>query len=142
MKNAINQIAAKIVAGKAVVFTGAVYFDAFMSDKEARIKYWQQKMAMYDDLQKAKPNAAHSALAELYRHGHLSAVITQNIDGLHQEAGIATDDVIELHGSIRRVRCMSCNAISSDHDAFARVKAGDLTPECHCGGRNATAAVI
>jgi len=54
-----------------------------------------------------KPNAAHIALAKLEKHGKLKAVITQNIDGLHQAAG--SENVIELHGSIHRNRCMKCN---------------------------------
>jgi NAD-dependent deacetylase len=157
MKAAIDKIAAKMVTGKNIAFTGAgistesgipdyrsqggiwdefkpVYFDDFMSQKSARIEYWRQKAAMYDDLQKAKPNAAHLALAELYDHGRLAAVITQNIDGLHQESGIPDGDVIELHGNTRRVRCMSCDALSTDHEAFNRVSSGDSAPDCSCGG--------
>ncbi len=153
----MDQIAAKMGSGRNVAFTGAgistesgipdyrsqggiwdkfkpVYFDDFMRSKDARIEYWQQKAAMYDDLQKARPNAAHLALADLYHKGRLAAVITQNIDGLHQESGISPDDVIELHGNTRRVRCMSCDDISTDHDAFKRIASGDLAPECSCGG--------
>jgi len=157
VKDAIKRIAEKMRAGKNIAFTGAgistesgipdyrsqggiwdefkpVYFDDFMRQKSARIEYWRQKAAMYDDLQKAKPNAAHLALADLYHQGRLAAIITQNIDGLHQQAGIPDEDVIELHGNTRRVRCMSCNAVSSDHEAFARIQAGEPAPECACGG--------
>ena len=157
MKDAIERIAQKIRTGKNIAFTGAgistesgipdyrsqggiwdefkpVYFDEFMRRKSARIEYWRQKAAMYNDLQKARPNAAHLALADLYHRGRLAAVITQNIDGLHQESGIPDEDVIELHGNTRRVRCMSCGAVSSDHEAFARIQAGDPAPECTCGG--------
>ncbi len=153
----IKQIADKMATGQNIAFTGAgistesdipdyrsqggiwdefkpVYFDEFMSEKSARIEYWRQKAAMYNDLHKAKPNAAHMALADLYHQGRLAAVITQNIDGLHQESGIPADDVIELHGNTRRVRCMSCSGVSSDHEAFQRIAAGDLAPECQCGG--------
>ncbi len=157
MKDAVERIAEKMTRGKNIVFTGAgistesgipdyrsqggiwdefkpVYFDDFMSRESARIEYWRQKAAMYDDLQKARPNAAHLALADLYHRGRLAAVITQNIDGLHQESGIPDEDVIELHGNTRRVRCMSCDAVSSDHEAFARIQAGEPAPECPCGG--------
>jgi len=157
MKDAIKQIADKMATGQNIAFTGAgistesgipdyrsqggiwdefkpVYFDEFMSEKSARIEYWRQKAAMYDDLHKAKPNAAHMALADLYHQGRLAEVITQNIDGLHQESGIPADDVIELHGNTRRVRCMSCGVVSSDHEAFQRIAAGDLAPKCQCGG--------
>lgn len=157
MKEGIDRIAEKMVTGKNIAFTGAgistesgipdyrsqggiwdkfkpIYFDEFMTQKSARIEYWRQKAAMYDDLLKAKPNAAHLALAELYHNGRLAAVITQNIDGLHQESGIPDEGVIELHGNTRRVRCMSCSAVSSDHAAFARIQAGELAPECKCSG--------
>ncbi|MGA1869459.1 MAG: SIR2 family NAD-dependent protein deacylase [bacterium] len=111
-----------------------IYFNEFMTSKEARIKYWQRKSELYDDMIKAKPNAAHIAIVKLYEMGLLEAVITQNIDGLHQMAGLPDDRVIELHGNTNRVRCMSCGKISSIHTAQKRIKAGDLAPECECGG--------
>ena len=111
-----------------------VYFDEFMSSQEARIEYWRRKAELYDELIQAKPNPAHRALFSLYEMGFLEAVITQNIDGLHQEAGIPDDRVIELHGNNRRVRCMTCGKVSSIHEAQQRIEAGDLAPECECGG--------
>ncbi len=158
MKENINQLAQKIITGKnCVVFTGAgistesgipdyrsqggiwdkfrpVYFDEFMASKDARIEYWRQKKELYDDLLNAKPNAAHLAVAQLYESGFVQAIITQNIDGLHQQSGIPDEDIIELHGSNRRVRCMSCMETSSIHVAYQRIKNGDLAPECTCGG--------
>jgi NAD-dependent deacetylase len=158
MNEKIFQIASKILeGGRNVVFTGAgistesgipdyrskggiwkqfrpVYFDEFMNSKEARIEYWRRKVELYPDLVNAEPNPAHKALVELYKFGLLDAVITQNIDGLHQRAGLPDEQVIELHGNTMRVRCMSCNAISSIHEAQQRIEAGDLAPECKCGG--------
>ncbi len=158
MNDKISLIAQKIAKnGKNVVFTGAgistesgipdyrsqggiwdkyqpVYFDEFMSSKEARIEYWRRKSELYPDLVQAKPNPAHLSLVKLYKMGLLEALITQNIDGLHQMAGLPDEKVIELHGNTRRVRCMSCNKISSVHEAQNRIKAGDLAPECECGG--------
>lgn len=159
MKNEnISIIAQKIVEGrKNVVFTGAgistesgipdyrskggiwdkfrpVYFDEFMSSKEARIEYWRRKSELYQELAKAAPNSAHKALVTLYEMNLLEAVITQNIDGLHQKAGLPDEKVIELHGNTLRVRCMRCGTISSIHDAQKRIEAGDLAPECACGG--------
>ena len=158
MKENINQLAQKIITGKnCVVFTGAgistesgipdyrsqggiwdkfrpVYFDEFMASKDARIEYWRQKKELYDDLLNAKPNAAHLAVAQLYESGFVQAILTQNIDGLHQQSGIPDEDIIELHGSNRRVRCMSCMETSSIHVAYQRIKNGDLAPECTCGG--------
>lgn len=154
----IALVAQQIVkAGRNIVFTGAgistesgipdfrsqgglwdryqpIYFADFMASKEARIEYWRQKSAMYHDLIQARPNPAHLALVELYDMGLLEAVITQNIDGLHQQAGLPDDAVIELHGNTRRVRCMSCGQTITDHEAQQRIEAGDLAPECDCGG--------
>lgn len=158
MDKEISLIAGKISeGGRNVVFTGAgistesgipdfrskggiwdqyrpVYFDEFMTSRESRIEYWRQKTELYVDLVKAEPNAGHRSVARLYEMGLLEAVITQNIDGLHQEAGVPDDKVVELHGSNRRVRCMSCGRISSIHEAHKRVEEGDPAPECDCGG--------
>ena len=111
-----------------------IYIDEFMSSRRARIKYWRRKAELYDDVVCAKPNAAHNGLAELYRLGLLKTIITQNIDGLHQGAGVPEKAVVELHGNNLRVRCMTCSDISSIHQAQKRIKNGDLAPECSCGG--------
>ena len=158
MNEDIVQIAQHIIAGKKnIVFTGAgistesgipdyrsqggiwetyrpIYYDEFMTSKEARIEYWRRKSNLYPDLVKAQPNLAHKALVTLYKMNSLEAVITQNIDGLHQKAGLPDERVIELHGNSGRVRCMKCGAVSSIHDAYQRVQSGDLAPECECGG--------
>ena len=111
-----------------------VYFDDFMSSRDARIEYWRRKKEMNEQLSVARPNRAHQAIAALYDKGFVDAVVTQNIDGLHQESGMPDDAVIELHGNTRRVRCMSCSEMSSLEDSFARIEAGDPAPECTCGG--------
>lgn len=111
-----------------------VYFDEFMRSRKARIEYWRQKTAFYHDLMNAKPNQAHLAIARLHEMGLVEAVITQNIDGLHQASGIPEEKVIELHGNNRRVRCMSCGRISSIEEAHKRIEAGDPAPDCECGG--------
>jgi len=158
MNEKISIVAQKIAeGGKNVVFTGAgistesgipdyrskggiwdtfrpVYFDEFMSSKDARIEYWRRKSELYHDLVKAAPNPAHKALVALYKMDLLEAVITQNIDGLHQKAGLPDEKVIELHGNTLRVRCMNCGKITSVHDTQKRIEAGDLAPECECGG--------
>lgn len=158
MDEKINLIARKIAeGGRNVVFTGAgistesgipdyrskggiwdnfrpVLFDEFMASREARIEYWRRKSELYDDLVNAEPNPAHLALVTLYERGLLDAVITQNIDGLHQRAGLPDEKVIELHGNTHRVRCMSCGRLSSLEAAQKRIAAGELAPECECGG--------
>jgi NAD-dependent deacetylase len=158
MSEQIDKIAKKIASGgKNIIFTGAgistesgisdyrskggvwdryrpVYFDEFMSSKDARIKYWQQKIEMYAELDAAKPNDAHLAVAELYRMGLVDVAITQNIDGLHQEAGIPDEAVIELHGNTRRVRCMHCDQLFPLGKALAEIQQGNPAPDCICGG--------
>ena len=66
--------------------------------------------------------------------GLLDAVITQNVDGLHQESGLADEKIIELHGNTRRIRCMTCRKIISTQDTHRRLQSGELAPECECGG--------
>jgi len=158
MKKKINQLAEKLAHGKKnVVFTGAgistesgisdyrskggiwdrfkpIYFDEFMSSEAARIEYWHRKCELYEQLDEAVPNAAHNALSDLYHKGLLDLVITQNIDGLHQKAGLPDDKVIELHGNTNRVRCMSCDAIVPLVDTLERIKNSDPAPDCICGG--------
>lgn len=97
----------------------------FVRNTESFYEFYKDKM-MYLD---AKPNAAHKKLAELEQAGKLSAVITQNIDGLHQAAG--SKNVFELHGSILRNYCESCGKF---YDA-AYVKNAAGVPKCECGGR-------
>jgi len=111
-----------------------VYIDEFMSSWDARVKYWKRKAELYPDLVKAQPNAAHNGLAELYEMGFLKTIITQNIDGPHQKAGMPDGATVELHGNNLRVRCMTCGRISSIHETQQRIDSGDCAPECECGG--------
>ncbi len=111
-----------------------VTIDEFMASQEARIEYWRRKAELYQHLTDAKPNAAHHAVAGLFRLGVLRAVMTQNIDGLHQKAGLPDDQVLELHGSNLRVRCMHCAELSPLETTYERVRQGDLAPLCSCGG--------
>ena len=85
-----------------------VRYQEFMAHPEARRRYWARSFFGWPSFAGARPNAAHRALAELEYAGVLVGVITQNVDGLHQAAG--TRSVVELHGSLSRVRCMTCHA--------------------------------
>lgn len=96
----------------------------FVRNKEAFFDFYKNKMMFLD----AKPNAAHIKLAQLEAEGKLKAVITQNIDGLHQMAG--SKNVLELHGSIHRNYCMKCGEF---YDA-SYVKGAEGVPHCKCGG--------
>ncbi len=91
----------------------------------------------------AEPNAGHLALVELERRGALEAVITQNIDRLHQKAGSTPDRVIEVHGNMVEAVCWSCGAKSLTQDALARLDAGEDDPTCLvCGGILKTATIM
>lgn len=110
-----------------------IEYGEFVSSRAGRVEYWRQKVAMWPEMRDAKPNAGHLAFAELERQGKLRAMITQNIDGLHQKAG--NTNVIELHGTTVETQCLTCGVSISMDDAVARVEAGDLAPECElCGG--------
>ncbi|MGO0789698.1 NAD-dependent protein deacetylase [Herbaspirillum seropedicae] len=83
--------------------------DEFRRSAAARQRYWARSMLGWPRLAQAAPNAAHRALAQLQRAGYLGAIVTQNVDGLHQQAG--SGEVIELHGSIHAVRCLACASV-------------------------------
>jgi len=105
----------------------------YMSDPEVRRLAWQSRLE--HPAWEAKPNAGHRALVELERRGKLHALITQNIDELHQIAGNSPEKVIEVHGTVRQVVCMSCGEQAPMDRALARVRAGEADPPCRsCGG--------
>jgi len=110
-----------------------IEYNEFINSRAGRIEYWKQKVSMWPEMRDAEPNAGHRAFAELERQERLRALITQNIDGLHQKAG--SQNVIELHGTTVEVECLTCGARISMDEAVARVEDGDLAPECDlCGG--------
>ncbi|WP_226021410.1 NAD-dependent protein deacylase [Halomicrobium salinisoli] len=96
--------------------------------------WWRDRVELREHLDPGEyePNAAHEALAELESAGHLDAVVTQNVDGLHGEAG--TEELIRLHGTNRRVRCEDCGERSEAAPTFERAREGDVPPRCDCGG--------
>ena len=99
----------------------------FHKDPQTFFEYYCDKMIALD----AKPNAAHLRLAELEKRGTLRAIVTQNIDGLHQAAG--SKNVLELHGSVHRNFCMKCHAFYDVHEMLA-ARGKDGVPRCACGG--------
>jgi NAD-dependent deacetylase len=105
----------------------------YMSDPEVRKLAWQQRLD--HPAWRAEPNAGHRALADLERSGKLHALITQNIDGLHQQAGSSSEMVIEVHGTVREYVCMSCGVRGPMPVVLDRVRAGEEDPPCReCGG--------
>ncbi|MBC7269728.1 MAG: NAD-dependent deacetylase [Streptomyces sp.] len=118
-----------------------VTYEYYMGDPEIRRRSWllrRETRAL-----RVEPNAAHRAVVELERAGVPVRVITQNVDGLHQEAGMPARKVLELHGSARSVVCTRCGARGSMEDALARVDAGEDDPAClECGGILKSATVM
>jgi NAD-dependent deacetylase len=110
-------------------------FDKFMTSRASREHYWGFSRAIWPTMAGARPNAGHYAVAELYKIGKLDSVITQNVDGLHQAAGVPDGKVIELHGSIRWVSCLTCGKRWPREEIEKRMdETGEKAPECECGG--------
>jgi NAD-dependent deacetylase len=110
-----------------------VLYQDFMASRDARVRAWKLASAMFRECSAARANDGHLALAELERRGHLAAVVTQNIDRLHQQAG--SQNVIELHGHNRAAACQRCGAEWPTEQVLARVAAGEDAPQCSiCDG--------
>lgn len=120
-----------------------IAFEDFLAHQEMRDESWRRRFAMEEHFAQAKPGRGHLALASLYRAGKLRAVVTQNIDNLHQISGIPPIDVIELHGNTTYAACLSC----AKRYELAWVKeqytaAGGRAPDCpDCGGYIKTATI-
>jgi len=145
-------------ARRAVVFTGAgistesgipdfrspngvwarnrvIDFQEFVTSEEGRIEYWRQKVEAWPAMRLARPNAGHQAFVDLHRRGKLTALVTQNIERLHQKAGLPADKVLELHGTTTEAVCLSCGDRITSDEACERVEAGEKAPRCRlCGG--------
>jgi NAD-dependent deacetylase len=105
----------------------------YVSDPQIRRRAWQRRL--HSEAFTAEPNAGHRALVTLERRGKLSALITQNIDGLHQKAGISRERIVEIHGTIHEVICLDCGDRAPMERALARVRAGEEDPACRsCDG--------
>ncbi|WP_328580774.1 NAD-dependent protein deacetylase [Streptomyces sp. NBC_00370] len=95
-------------------------YQDFTAGAQARRRYWARSHLGWRTFGRARPNAGHRAVAAFQRHGVLSGVITQNVDGLHQAAGSL--DVVELHGSLDRVVCLSCRTLTPRHELARRLE--------------------
>jgi NAD-dependent deacetylase len=153
------------VARRAVVFTGAgistesgipdfrgpqgiwtkqtpIYFDEFVASEEARRETWRRRFESDPVLRAAQPNRGHVAVAELVREGKVAAVITQNIDGLHQASGVPAEQVIELHGNTTYATCLDCAARFEIDALRASFERDARAPRCNrCGGLVKTATI-
>ncbi len=109
-------------------------YQKFISDREHRKKYWAFHRESWRGIRAAEPNAAHLAIAELQNLTDVTAIITQNIDGLHQKAGSDPERVLELHGSLWRAQCLECGRTLRSERAFQQLREGQDIPCCfHCG---------
>ena len=108
-------------------------FHEFLRDPEARFEYWDQKSEAHDDMENATPNIAHEMIATWESEGRVRGVVTQNIDGLHQEAG--SRNVLELHGSARRIHCLTCGWSSPSDPLVREFRETRSIPDCpQCDG--------
>jgi NAD-dependent deacetylase len=155
----VQEFAAKIrESDEIVVFTGAgistesgipdfrspgglwtrykpVTFQEYLSSEAARVEAWQRRLENYEAYKNAKPNIGHYFIRSLDQKGKLIGLITQNVDGLHSEAGLAEKKIVELHGTNRRVICLKCDK-SFDPDEVIKRLVGDFSsPKCDaCSG--------
>lgn len=123
-----------------------IYFQDFLSSDDARRRYWRQGIAIRKSIWESgvtpEPNRGHRAVAELFRRGTVSSVITQNIDGLHQAAGVPDDRVIELHGTVNYAACLSCRNRYEVNPILEAFERDETLPLCRrCGGIVKTAVI-
>jgi NAD-dependent deacetylase len=119
-----------------------IYYDDFVASEEMRREAWRRKFITDETMVKAEPNAGHRALAKLVEQGKMTAIITQNIDGLHQRSGVPERKIIELHGNTTYARCLDCgqrHELAPIRKAF--LGKGEL-PACEkCDGLVKTATI-
>ena len=105
----------------------------YMADPALRARAWKSRLDRLT--QRAEPNVGHHALVELERRGKLLLLITQNVDGLHRDAGTSPEKLVEIHGTMREVVCMKCGDRNPMQHALERLNAGEADPACErCGG--------
>lgn len=119
-----------------------IEFQDFLRSEEKRRESWRRRFSSGGSWDDAKPNTGHFAVAKLVREGKVSAVITQNVDNLHQDSGVPDDAVIELHGNNRYARCLDCATRYELADLKAQFEAlGNVQPCSRCGGIVKTATI-
>lgn len=111
-----------------------IYYDEFVSSETARMEDWKRRFRFRDQIADVEPNLAHLAIGRLVAAGKVNAVITQNIDGLHQRAGVPDDRLIEIHGNATFATCLDCGARHELAEVEAAIAATGHSPRCACGG--------
>jgi len=111
------------------------YYDKFISDEQARVKYWKMSTESYRIMRDALPNPAHLAIKALEDRGKLLAIVTQNIDHLHHKAGNSPDRIIEIHGTAFSVSCLTCGKTYERDQIEDLIASGVTVPYCdECSG--------
>ncbi len=117
-------------------------FGSFMSSEEVRAESWRRKFNIDNTISNAKPNKGHEAIAHLVKKGKVNAVITQNVDNLHQDSGVPMDKVIELHGNTTYAICLSCKKRYEIDEIKKEFLKTEIPPICdECGGIIKTATI-
>jgi NAD-dependent deacetylase len=116
-------------------------FQDFLASEEMRRESWRRKIKADGTFAAAQPNRGHRAIAELWRRGLCSSVITQNVDGLHQASGVAADRVIELHGNATYAGCLQCEQRFDLGPILEAFRRDETLPVCDCGGIVKTATI-
>jgi NAD-dependent deacetylase len=114
--------------------------DVYRSDPQVRVRAWQRRLAWEEG--DHQPNPGHQALVDLEGQGRLHTLVTQNIDGLHRAAGTSEERLVEVHGTVHEVVCLSCVHRAPATDTLDRVRSGEAEPACpDCGGILKTATI-
>lgn len=111
-----------------------ITYQEFVVSEEARLEDWRRRFGSNEKFANVEPNAGHKGLALLAEEGRLLAVVTQNIDGLHQRAGLSAERLIEIHGNGTHARCLDCGAAMTLAAAQRIIEETGESPCCDCGG--------
>ena len=116
-------------------------FDEFMASEATRMESWRRKFTMDDSYRGAAPNVGHYALARLVADNRMHAIITQNIDGLHEASGVPKSKIVELHGNGTYAKCLACGVRHELVAVRKKFEASNRPPACLCGGIVKTATI-
>ena len=120
-----------------------IQYSEFMASEAARLEDWRRRFFMEDQMGEVEPNSGHKILAEWVHNRKCSTIITQNVDGLHQEAGVSPDRLIEIHGNARHAKCTACKLVHSISDCRTMLEETGKAPLCvSCGGIVKSAVVM
>ncbi len=112
-----------------------ITFQEYVGSEQSRLESWKRRLETYEDHKNAKPNVGHFFVQSLDEKGKLIGLITQNVDGLHSKAGLREEKIVELHGTNRKIVCLSCNKYFDPDDIIKRLVGNFSSPRCdECNG--------